>query len=164
MNIGATTGVVLDPTYTGKAVRGLVSELNNNPSRFKGNKILFIHTGKRFLKSNIHNCKHVVSWKMDIIMYTIFSLSILWYNVLLLHVYKMVKLLSLSIPLSTFKIIHTYTYILSTVIFTPYLNWYLFSSLPENQTKASLLSPPMTVLKFPHYRHSGKTFSHNPNW
>lgn len=46
MNIGATTGVVLDPTYTGKAVRGLVSELNNNPSRFKGNKILFIHTGK----------------------------------------------------------------------------------------------------------------------
>lgn len=45
MNIGATTGVVLDPTYTGKAVRGLVSELNNNPSRFKGNKILFIHTG-----------------------------------------------------------------------------------------------------------------------
>lgn len=101
MNIGATTGVVLDPTYTGKAVRGLVSELNNNPSRFKGNKILFIHTGKWFLKSNIQNCKHVVSWKMDIIMYTIFSLSILWYNVLLLHVYKMVKHLSLSIPLST---------------------------------------------------------------
>lgn len=55
MNIGATTGVVLDPTYTGKAVRGLVSELNNNPSRFKGNKILFIHTGKRFLKSNIQS-------------------------------------------------------------------------------------------------------------
>lgn len=101
MNIGATTGVVLDPTYTGKAVRGLVSELNNNPSRFKGNKILFIHTGKRFHESNIHNCKHVVSLKMDIIMYTIFSLSILWYNVLLLHVYKMVKHLSLSIPLST---------------------------------------------------------------
>lgn len=98
MNIGATTGVVLDPTYTGKAVRGLVSELNNNPSRFKGNKILFIHTGKWFLKSNIKNCKHVVSWKMDIIMYTIFSLSILWYNVLLLHVYKMVKH---YLPLST---------------------------------------------------------------
>lgn len=97
MNIGATTGVVLDPTYTGKAVRGLVSELNNNPSRFKGNKILFIHTGKRFLKSIISK----VSWKKNIIMYTIFSLSILWYNVLLLHVYKMVKHLSLSIPLST---------------------------------------------------------------
>lgn len=39
------------------------------------------------------------------------------------------------------KIIHTYTYILSTVIFTPYLNWYFFPSLSENQTKASLLSP-----------------------
>lgn len=59
MNMGATTGVVLDPTYTGKAVRGLVSELNKNPSRFKGNQILFIHTGKRFL--NIHNGKHVAS-------------------------------------------------------------------------------------------------------
>lgn len=74
MNIGASTGVVLDPTYTGKAVRGLVSELNKNPSRFKGNQILFIHTGKRFL--TIHNGKHVVSCTIHI--YTVFSLSTLW--------------------------------------------------------------------------------------
>lgn len=77
MNMGATTGVVLDPTYTGKAVRGLVSELNKNPSRFKGNQILFIHTGKRFL--NIHNGKHVASWTFHIIYwYTVFILSTLW--------------------------------------------------------------------------------------
>lgn len=58
------------------------------------------------------------------------------------------------------KIIHTYTYILSTVIFTPYLNWYFFPSLSENQTKASLLSP---LSLGSSYRHSGKMFSHNPN-
>ncbi|XP_061194549.1 uncharacterized protein LOC133202707 isoform X2 [Saccostrea echinata] len=48
MDIGASTGVILDPTYTGKAVRGLVSELQNNPHRFRGNQILFIHTGGTF--------------------------------------------------------------------------------------------------------------------
>ena len=50
MNVGATTGVILDPTYTGKAVRGMVSELQVNPDRFQGNRILFIHTG--IYKSN----------------------------------------------------------------------------------------------------------------
>ncbi|XP_048744229.1 uncharacterized protein LOC125657593 isoform X2 [Ostrea edulis] len=45
MDTGAKTGVILDPTYTGKAARGLVSELQNNPQRFQGNKILFVHTG-----------------------------------------------------------------------------------------------------------------------
>nr|XP_022287846.1 putative D-cysteine desulfhydrase 1, mitochondrial isoform X1 [Crassostrea virginica] len=44
MNVGATTGVILDPTYTGKAVRGMVLELQVNPDRFQGNRILFIHT------------------------------------------------------------------------------------------------------------------------
>lgn len=45
MDVGAKTGVILDPTYTGKAARGLVSELQNNPQRFQGNEILFVHTG-----------------------------------------------------------------------------------------------------------------------
>lgn len=53
MNIGVTIGVVLDFIYIGKVVRGLVFELNNNLSRFKGNKILFIYIGKRFFKFNI---------------------------------------------------------------------------------------------------------------
>jgi D-cysteine desulfhydrase len=31
--------------YTGKAIYALEKELQINPERFKGNKILFIHTG-----------------------------------------------------------------------------------------------------------------------
>ena len=51
MNVGATTGVILDPTYTGKAVRGMVLELQVNPDRFQGKRILFIHTGNIQVKS-----------------------------------------------------------------------------------------------------------------
>jgi len=40
-------GVLLDPTYTGKAFRGMLSELQKNASRF-GNKILFLHSGGTF--------------------------------------------------------------------------------------------------------------------
>ena len=43
--IAATTGVVLDPTYTLKGVQGLLGEMEKNPARFKGKRILHIHTG-----------------------------------------------------------------------------------------------------------------------
>lgn len=36
---------MLDRVYTGKAMYGLHSEVKNNPGRFKGNKIMFVHTG-----------------------------------------------------------------------------------------------------------------------
>ena len=36
---------MLDPVYTGKAVKGLVYDLNNNPDRFQGKRILNLHTG-----------------------------------------------------------------------------------------------------------------------
>jgi len=36
---------MLDPVYTGKAVKGLVHELHTNPDMFKGQRILFLHTG-----------------------------------------------------------------------------------------------------------------------
>ncbi|XP_062579033.1 uncharacterized protein LOC134240937 [Saccostrea cucullata] len=73
MDIGASTGVILDPTYTGKAVRGLVSELQNNPQRFRGKQVLFIHTGGTFglfdgrmnqlLKQrNTPNSSHIHIW------------------------------------------------------------------------------------------------------
>lgn len=48
MQVCITTGIFLDPVYTAKAALGLVHELNHNPSRFKGNRILFIHTGGIF--------------------------------------------------------------------------------------------------------------------
>ena len=45
METARSTGIILDSVYTAKAARGMVEELNKNPARFKGNKILFIHTG-----------------------------------------------------------------------------------------------------------------------
>jgi len=48
VNIGQSTGVMLDPVYTLKAVRGMLKEMELNPSRFNGKRILFIHTGGFF--------------------------------------------------------------------------------------------------------------------
>ena len=39
------TGVTVDVIYTGKTVWGMLSEMRTNPGRFRGNRILFIHTG-----------------------------------------------------------------------------------------------------------------------
>ena len=47
VTIAATTGIVLDPTYTLKGVQGLLGEMENNPARFKGKRILHIHTGNQ---------------------------------------------------------------------------------------------------------------------
>ncbi|XP_039271913.2 uncharacterized protein LOC120346277 [Styela clava] len=43
-----TTGIYCDPVYVGKALKGLKTELRINPGRFKGKRILFIHTGGTF--------------------------------------------------------------------------------------------------------------------
>jgi len=42
------SGIVLDRVYTGKSVYGLMNELQSCPQRFKGNKIMWIHTGGMF--------------------------------------------------------------------------------------------------------------------
>lgn len=47
-DVAHTTGIVLDPVYTGKGFYGLSQELQNNSSVFQGNRILFIHTGGLF--------------------------------------------------------------------------------------------------------------------
>ena len=47
--LARATGIFLDPVYTGKALSGLLKELQFNIGRFKGNRILFIHTGGIFL-------------------------------------------------------------------------------------------------------------------
>lgn len=39
--------MLLDPTYTGKALRGMLDELRKAPERF-GEKILFLHSGGTF--------------------------------------------------------------------------------------------------------------------
>ena len=46
ISVSSSTGIMLDPVYTGKAARGLVKELQNSPEKFKGDRILFLHTGK----------------------------------------------------------------------------------------------------------------------
>ncbi|GMH14108.1 hypothetical protein Nepgr_015949 [Nepenthes gracilis] len=43
--VAATTGVVLDPVYSGKAALGLVKDMAEHPKKWEGRKILFIHTG-----------------------------------------------------------------------------------------------------------------------
>ncbi|XP_013407843.1 putative D-cysteine desulfhydrase 1, mitochondrial [Lingula anatina] len=48
IQVGIDTGVIVDPTYTGKAVKFLVQEMNNHPDRFKGRRVLFLHTGGVF--------------------------------------------------------------------------------------------------------------------
>ena len=55
LDVAAKTGIILDPVYTGKTAMGLVHELNHNRSRFKGNRILFIHTGKRWGQACLHD-------------------------------------------------------------------------------------------------------------
>ena len=39
------TGVILDPVYTLKGVRGMLCEMQVNPARFLGTRVLYIHTG-----------------------------------------------------------------------------------------------------------------------
>ena len=53
-DVGEATGIILDPVYTGKAFKGLTTELKIRRERFKGNRILFVHTGGMFLN---YKCK-----------------------------------------------------------------------------------------------------------
>nr|ABK95965.1 unknown [Populus trichocarpa] len=43
--IATTTGVVLDPVYSGKAAYGMMKDMAENPKNWEGRKVLFIHTG-----------------------------------------------------------------------------------------------------------------------
>jgi D-cysteine desulfhydrase len=47
LRLARQEGVLLDPSYTGKAFRGMLAELRKAPERF-GNKILFLHSGGGF--------------------------------------------------------------------------------------------------------------------
>ncbi|XP_019227382.1 PREDICTED: bifunctional D-cysteine desulfhydrase/1-aminocyclopropane-1-carboxylate deaminase, mitochondrial isoform X1 [Nicotiana attenuata] len=43
--VAEATGVILDPVYSGKAAYGMIKDMNENPTKWEGRKILFIHTG-----------------------------------------------------------------------------------------------------------------------
>jgi D-cysteine desulfhydrase family pyridoxal phosphate-dependent enzyme len=45
LGIARDTGILLDPTYTLKATRGMLEEMKKSPSRFAGRHVLFVHTG-----------------------------------------------------------------------------------------------------------------------
>ena len=49
--ISRTTGILVDAVYIIKAIRGMLTEMKNNPGRFKGKRILYVHTGTIF-----HHC------------------------------------------------------------------------------------------------------------
>ena len=44
-DVSSTTGIMLDPVYTVKAVKGMLEEMAHRPERFKGRRVLFVHTG-----------------------------------------------------------------------------------------------------------------------
>lgn len=48
LKISRTTGIMVDPVYNVKAIRGMLHEMKTNPERFKGRRILYIHTGGVF--------------------------------------------------------------------------------------------------------------------
>ena len=48
IKISRTTGILVDPVYNVKAIRGMLTEMKNNPGTFKGKRILYIHTGTIF--------------------------------------------------------------------------------------------------------------------
>ncbi|KAJ9546059.1 hypothetical protein OSB04_025766 [Centaurea solstitialis] len=43
--VAETTGVILDPVYSGKAAYGMMKDMAQNPAKWENRKILFIHTG-----------------------------------------------------------------------------------------------------------------------
>lgn len=45
VEISQATGIVLDPVYTLKAVKGMLEQMTTNPDCFMGRRILFLHTG-----------------------------------------------------------------------------------------------------------------------
>lgn len=44
-DIAASTGIVLDPVYSGKAAYGMLNDMAQNPKKWEGRRVLFVHTG-----------------------------------------------------------------------------------------------------------------------
>ena len=46
MEISRKTEIMVDPVYNVKLIRGMLHEMETNPGRFKGHRILYIYTGE----------------------------------------------------------------------------------------------------------------------
>jgi len=44
-DVAVSTGVCLDPTYSGKALHGFLNDISKSPEEWEGRKVCFIHTG-----------------------------------------------------------------------------------------------------------------------
>ena len=43
--VSRTTGIVLDPVYSGKALHGMLHDMQHNRDYWRDARVLFIHTG-----------------------------------------------------------------------------------------------------------------------
>lgn len=43
--VSSSTGILLDPVYSGKAVYGMLREMREDPAAWRGRTVLFVHTG-----------------------------------------------------------------------------------------------------------------------
>ena len=43
--IASSTGIIFDAAFTMKVFIGMMCEMEKNPDKFKGRRVLFIHTG-----------------------------------------------------------------------------------------------------------------------
>ena len=53
IEIASRTGITLDPVYTLKGVRGMLGEMQRNPGRFAGKRVLYIHTGMAVIEAYV---------------------------------------------------------------------------------------------------------------
>ncbi|KAG6584430.1 putative D-cysteine desulfhydrase 1, mitochondrial, partial [Cucurbita argyrosperma subsp. sororia] len=62
--VAQSTGIVLDPVYSGKAAYGMMKEMSENPSKWEGRKVLFIHTGGLLgMYGKVHEFESILSGK-----------------------------------------------------------------------------------------------------
>ena len=45
LDVSQATGVILDPVYSGKAVHGMLQDMQAHPEEWQGARVLFVHTG-----------------------------------------------------------------------------------------------------------------------
>ena len=55
-DISISTGVILDPVYSGKAVFGFLRDVREHPEKWKGKRVLFVHTGGLLVKISVLCC------------------------------------------------------------------------------------------------------------
>ena len=66
LEITTGTGIVLDPVYTLKGVRGMLAEMRTNPTRFLGKRVLYLHTGWRISTPPLYSAEKVIG-ELDVL-------------------------------------------------------------------------------------------------